>query len=291
VTTESYAAAITPLKDGGSKIDDSGIAEYVRFLAQARLDGVMVTGTAGEGLLLSGAERRQVAERFIAAAPPGFRTLVQCGAQTTSETTDLANHAAAVGAAGVLVICPPYFPLDAAAQHAFLGAAAAACAPVPFGVYELAQASGYAVSHDVIRTLREEHPNFEMIKISDVPWENFSAYLRHDLRAFCGPEGLIGSALQGGAVGVISALAAAFPNEVVRAVHERDEDQFVLVQQLRACIDHFPRQAALKALLCERGVPIEETVRPPLRALTSGERAAVIRGVDDLLGRDWRILS
>jgi dihydrodipicolinate synthase/N-acetylneuraminate lyase len=287
VTTECYAAAITPLKDGGSRIDDGGIAEYVRFLAEARLDGVMVTGTAGEGLLLAGAERRQVAEQFIAAAPSGFRTLVQCGAQTTSETTDLAGHAAAVGAAGVLVICPPYFPLDAAAQHAFLGAAAAACAPVPFGVYELARASGYAVSHDVIGTLREEHPNFEMIKISDTPWESFSEYLQHGLRAFCGPEGLIGPALRAGAAGAISALAAAFPHEVVRAVRERDEDQFVLVQRLRACLDRFPRQAALKALLRENGVPIEETVRPPLRALTRGERMAVIGGVHDLLGRAY----
>jgi dihydrodipicolinate synthase/N-acetylneuraminate lyase len=191
----------------------------------------------------------------------------------------------------VLAICPPYFPLDAAAQHAFLGAAAGACAPIPFGVYELAQASGYAVSHDVIRALREEYPNFEMIKISDAPWERFSAYLRHDLRAFCGPEGLISSALQAGAAGVISALAAAVPDEVVQAVRERSEDRFVVVRQLRACIDRFPRQAALKALLRESGVPVEETVRPPLRALTCGERSVLIRGLDDLLGHDWRAVS
>src|SRR5207244_1344367 len=133
--------AVTPLKSGGREVDRAAIPEYVTFLAEAGLDGVMVTGTAGEGLLLSGAERRQVVEDFIAASPPGFRTLVQCGAQTTAESTGLARHAARAGAAGVLAICPSYFPLDATAQQAFLGAVAAACAPVSFGGYEFAPAS------------------------------------------------------------------------------------------------------------------------------------------------------
>src|SRR4051794_23009262 len=229
---ETYAAAVTPLKNGGADVDHAAVGDYVEFLAEAGLDGVMVTGTAGEGALLTGAERRTLTETFIAASPRGFRTLVQCGGQTTALSTELARHAAQAGAAGVLVICPPYFPLDPTAQLAFLSAVARACAPVPFGVYEFERASGYAISHDVIRSLRHEHANFELIKISDTPWERFAPYLQHDLRALCGPESLIGPALGTGAVGVISALAAAFPHEVLRAVHGRGQDELALVKAL-----------------------------------------------------------
>ena len=285
---EAYAAAVTPLKSGGREIDRAAIPEFVTFLAEAGLDGVMVTGTAGEGLLLSGAERRQVVEDFIAASPPGFRTLVQCGAQTTAESTGLARHAARAGAAGVLAICPSYFPLDATAQQAFLGAVATACAPVSFGVYEFAHASGYPIAHDVIEALSAQHANFELIKISDAPWERFSPYLDHGLRAFCGPEGMIGPALEAGAVGVISALAAALPRELLRAVHERDEGALSLAKALRATIDRFPRQAALKAILRHRGLPIELDVRPPLRSLSPHEHRALINGLDEELDAGWR---
>ena len=44
--------------------------------------------------------------------------------QTTHDTVALAAHAAEVGADAVAVIGPPYFKLDAAAQHAHLLAAA-----------------------------------------------------------------------------------------------------------------------------------------------------------------------
>ena len=53
----------------------------------------------------------------------------------------------------VAVIAPPYFPLDDGALLTHFSAAAAACAPTPFYVYEFAKTSGYAVSPDVVREL------------------------------------------------------------------------------------------------------------------------------------------
>ena len=43
------------------------------------------------------------------------------------------------------VIAPPYFPLDAVALERHLAAAAEACAPLPFYIYEFAVRSGYEV--------------------------------------------------------------------------------------------------------------------------------------------------
>jgi dihydrodipicolinate synthase/N-acetylneuraminate lyase len=71
--------------------------------------------------------------------------IVHCGAQTTAETTALAAHAGEAGAAGVAVIAPPYFRFDEDELLEHFAAAAAACSPLPFYVYEFADRSGYAV--------------------------------------------------------------------------------------------------------------------------------------------------
>ena len=113
------------------------------------------------------------------------------------------------------VIAPPYFQLDDRALLAHFEAAARACDPVPFYVYEFARASGYAVPPAVIERLRERVPNLVGMKVSDAPWEAFEPYLLEGLDVFVGPESLIAQGLERGAVGAVSALASALPEKVV----------------------------------------------------------------------------
>src|SRR5919204_6550958 len=104
----AFAAAITPLAEGGAVLDEDGFGAYAEFLAAGGVDGILALGTTGEGILLSVAERTRGAELFLEGPLP---VIVQCGAQTTADTAALAAHAAAAGAAGVAVIGPPYFAL------------------------------------------------------------------------------------------------------------------------------------------------------------------------------------
>ena len=76
-------------------------------------------------ILLSLEERKRVAVLFRAALRGTL--VVHCGAQTTADTVALAGHAAEIGADGVAVIPPPYFPLDDSALAVHLLAAARAC--------------------------------------------------------------------------------------------------------------------------------------------------------------------
>ena len=212
----TLAAAVTPLRDGGAALDEDAFAPLCEFLAQGGLDGVLALGTTGEGILLSPDERRRAAEAFVAAAGP-LTVAVHCGAQTTAETVALARHAAEVGAAAVAVIGPPYFALDDDALLAHFAAAADACAPLPFYLYEFAARSGYAVPVGVVERLREHAPNLRGLKVSDRPWDAFAPYLLEGLDVFVGPESLIEQGLRAGAAGVVSGLATAFPAEVVAA--------------------------------------------------------------------------
>jgi dihydrodipicolinate synthase/N-acetylneuraminate lyase len=270
----ALAAAVTPLAGGGDILDEDAFDPLVGFLADGGLDGLLALGTTGEGILLDAAERRRAAELFVAARPEEFSVAVHCGAQTTRETVELATHAADLGADAVAVIGPPYFALDERALLEHFAAAALACEPVPFYVYEFAARSGYPVPLSVLAELRERVSNFVGLKVSDKPWDRFAPYLIEGLDVFVGPEALIRQGLLEGAAGVVSGLAAAFPSEVVAAARGIPGPD---LEELRDGLEQFPFHAAAKHVLRRRGVPIREDVRAPLRTLTEDERQALDR--------------
>ena len=270
----ALAAAVTPLAGGGDILDEDAFDPLVGFLADGGLDGLLALGTTGEGILLDAAERRRAAELFVAARPEEFSVAVHCGAQTTRETVELATHAADLGADAVAVIGPPYFALDERALLEHFAAAALACEPVPFYVYEFAARSGYPVPLSVLAELRERVSNFVGLKVSDKPWDRFAPYLIEGLDVFVGPEALIRRGLLEGAAGVVSGLAAAFPSEVVAAARGIPGPD---LEELRDGLEQFPFHAAAKHVLRRRGVSIREDVRAPLRTLTEDERQAFDR--------------
>jgi dihydrodipicolinate synthase/N-acetylneuraminate lyase len=266
----ALAAAVTPLMDAGEALDEDAFVPYVEFLAAGGVDGVLALGTTGEGFLLPLEQRLRAAQLFVEAAKGRLQVAVHCGAQSTWDTVELAAHAADIGADGIAVMAPPYFPLDEQALLAHLSAAARACAPTPFYVYEFAARSGYAVPLAVVLELREVAPNFRGLKVSDTPWERFAPYLIEGLDVFVGPEGLIPQGFVGGATGIVSALGSAFPELIAAALRDPAAAD---LGPVRTAMERFPLQAALKVVLARRGVPIDPAVRRPLRTLTDEERA------------------
>src|SRR5687768_5957495 len=180
----ALAAAVTPL--AGDRVDQEAVPPYVDFLAAAGLDGLLALGTTGEGILFAAAERRLVLEAYVAASAGRLQVAAHCGAQTTADTVALARHAADVGADAVAVIGPPYFQLDERALLEHFVEAAAACAPLPFYVYEFERASGYAVPLAVLHELRQRASNLAGLKVSDAPFDRFAPYLLEGLDVFVG---------------------------------------------------------------------------------------------------------
>src|SRR5205807_1973014 len=45
----AFAAALTPLRDGGGALDEAAFEPYVAFLAAGGVDGILACGTTGEG--------------------------------------------------------------------------------------------------------------------------------------------------------------------------------------------------------------------------------------------------
>jgi dihydrodipicolinate synthase/N-acetylneuraminate lyase len=265
----TLAAAVTPLREGGAALDDDVFGPYVEFLRAGGLDGILALGTTGEGILLSPEERKRAAGLFIGAAGDGFDVAVHCGAQTTADTVELAADAAGQGADAVAVIGPPYYALDEEALVRHFAAAAEACRPLPFYLYEFRARSGYSIPLGAIQRLRELAPNLAGLKVSNQPFDEVEPFLIEGLDVFVGAESLVLRGLERGAVGAVSGLAAAFPELVAGLVRDRSGD----VAPARAVLERFPFQAALKICLDHRGVAIREDVRRPLRTLSPEERA------------------
>ena len=277
----TLAAALTPLTDGGSTLDESAVEPYHAFLAAGGVDGILLTGTTGEGMLLSVAERMRLLE--LAARGP-LEVIAHCGAQSTAATVELATHAARIGVAGVAVIAPPYFPLDADELVAHFVAAASACDPLPFYVYEFAGRSGYAIPVAAIERVRERAPNLRGLKVSDTPIEAVEPYLAlGGLDVFVGSEPIALAGMERGAIGTVSGLATAFPDVTAALVHERSSAAHANVSMLRDRLRGIPFHAALKQILVARDVLRCADVRAPLRGLTDDELTLVL-GLPEAVG-------
>jgi len=271
----AIAAAVTPLRD--ERPDAAAVPPYVDFLAGHGVDGVLALGTTGEGVMFAPRQRVEIAEAFLAAAAGRIEVAVHVGAQTTRDTVALAEHAAGAGAAAVAVIAPPYFALDEDELLAHFVAAAAACAPVPFYLYEFEARSGYAIPVAVVERLRERAPNLAGLKVSDSPWAKVAPYLLEGLDVFVGAEALLVEGLAAGAAGAVSGLAASFPDAVVPLVRAPSAELGEKARALRASLSRLPFHAASKTALGLRGVPVTAEVCAPLRGLSGAEQEEVER--------------
>jgi dihydrodipicolinate synthase/N-acetylneuraminate lyase len=282
----TLAATVTPLRDGGDRLDLDALEPLVEFYAASGLDGLLLLGTTGEGIMLEERERRRVAEVAAGSAGGSLRVIVHCGAQTTAQTCRLAAHAADTGAAGVAVIAPPYFAFAAGELVDHFAQAAAACAPLPFYMYEYAERSGYSVPVAVVEEVRGRAPNLVGMKVSDAPWDRVEPYLRPGLDVFIGAEGLIAEGLEHGAVGAVSGVAAAFPEAVSALVKGPTPKQSALVTSLRGVLSERPFQASVKAALGLRGLPVHPDVRAPLRPISPDATQRLEAELERLLGAD-----
>jgi 4-hydroxy-tetrahydrodipicolinate synthase len=274
------AATATPLSDSGERLDEDAVWPMVAFLAERGADGAFVCGTTGEGILLSLEERRRAAVIFRAAVRG--RLIVHAGAQSTRDTADLAAHAAEIGADGVAVIPPPYFPLDDAALTSHFVAAAAACVPLPFFIYVFAARSGYPVTLEVVERVRAEATNLAGLKVSESPLDQVLPYLDLDLPVLIGSEPLVAPAMARGAVGAVSGLAAAFPEAVREALDRPDADAEARLAALRQAMEAQPFIASVKHVLARRGVPVSRDMRSPMRPLSADEAARLDEALDRL---------
>ena len=114
----AYAAMFTPYdKDG--KVNEAMIEKLVEHGLSNGLVGFYLTGSTGEGLLLSLDERKLVMDRAVKAVNGRAKLIAHVGCVATDDAVLLARHAAKIGIDWVSSVAPVYYGqnFNAAYRH------------------------------------------------------------------------------------------------------------------------------------------------------------------------------
>jgi 4-hydroxy-tetrahydrodipicolinate synthase len=220
VFTGCMPALMTPCAADGTPDYAALVAKGVELI-DAGMSAVVYCGSMGDWPLLTDAQRQEGVRQLAAANVP---VVVGTGAQNTNSAIAHAAHAAAVGAAGLMVI-PRVLSRgsSAVAQRAHFSGILAAASDVPAVIYN-SPYYGFETKADLFFELRKKHPN--LIGFKEFGGAGSLSYAAEQITA--GDNGLtlmVGVDTQVfhgfvncGATGAITGVGNALPVEILRLV-------------------------------------------------------------------------
>lgn len=273
-------AIVTPLDQHGN-LALQHFSALLDFQRQAGIDGVIVSGTNGEGTSLSVTERKLALETALAHRD-NLIVLAGNGAASITDAIELTRHASEVGADGLLAL-PPFFYKGISAQGiADYFRRIMDATDLPVLLYNIPQHSAVVITDEVI-SLLADHPNLAGVKDSSGDWASAEHFIKSysHLKIFAGHDRLASRSFAIGGES-ISGGANAFP-ELLVAVRDgarRGAEEGAAAQErLNAAIDitsRYPFIANNKGVLAHRGLP-RFGVRPPLVNLTPTQEESLIQ--------------
>lgn len=103
-----YAALITPYKDN-EEIDFEAYRELIRRMKKGGMQGVFLTGSTSEFVLLSRKEREELITVAVEEAGSELGTIAQCAASSMQETIEIAQFAERAGVTAITAVPPRYY--------------------------------------------------------------------------------------------------------------------------------------------------------------------------------------
>jgi len=180
------AATFTPLHTDG-ELDLARIPAYVERLLGEGVAGLYVLGSTGEGLSLTSAERRSVAQAFVEAAAGRCPVLVQVGHNSLREARELAAHAQELGADAVSMNAPSYFkPPHVAALADCVAEVASAAPELPMVYYHIPALTGVELDAvAALRAMQERVPTLAGVKFTTPRVDDLQALLEAAGEDYC----------------------------------------------------------------------------------------------------------
>jgi 4-hydroxy-tetrahydrodipicolinate synthase len=264
------AAIATPITAAMAPDQDRFVA-LARTLLDGGCDGLNVLGTTGEATSFT-VEQRMGVMSAAAKSLPLNRMMVGTGAAAVGDAVKLAQHAAALGFAGVLVLPPFYYKGVAdAGVIAYIGAIAEATksSGIPIYLYHFPALSGVPYTPKLVSTLVQQFGGrIAGLKDSsgDMPYAREVAAISNTLDVFPSNEGALMDARNGGPfAGCISATANLNSKDCAKAFHDGDAAALVRAVTIRKLFDGLPLIPGIKVLLAHmHNDPALAAVMPPL---------------------------
>ena len=210
-------AITTPFTPDG-EVDHDFLASHALWMVEAGCTGIVALGSLGEAATLSVPEKLDVL-RTLATALEGRVPLVAgIAALSTDEACGLAQAAAEVGCAGLMVLPPYVYSTDWREMRAHVAAVMQAT-DLPCMLYNnpIAYRTDFRPEH--VEELAQAHANLVAVKESSADIRRIAA-IRHRLgdrlAILVGVDDVIVEGIAAGATGWVAGLVNAMPAESVR---------------------------------------------------------------------------
>ncbi len=298
-----FCATLTPFASEVGPVDTSWIPDHLHFLETRGVVGVLALGTTGEGPSCSVEERKRVLDTVLAHRRT-LQVFAGTGCASLVETIELSRYAIRQGAEAVLIMPPFYF--GGVSEAGVIRFYQAVCDALPDDarviLYHIPALTGVPITPPIVRHLLASHgqqlaglkdssgdprhtaelvqryPGLAIFSGSDSQAAPSLAGAEITPTTPPGSDSQAAPSLAGGVVGVISALANVWPEEVCAVFDAYHRGGDVAAAQarltaLREAVRGWAIPAALKAALpWTSGLP-RTSVRTPLSNLSDGETA------------------
>jgi 4-hydroxy-tetrahydrodipicolinate synthase len=263
-------AMVTPF-DAAGRLDLDGAVQLAHHLVGDGSDGLVVTGTTGEGPTLDDSERVELWGAVARAV--SVPVIAGSGTNDTAHSVELTRAATEVGAAGILAVTP-YYNRPSQAGIAAHFAAVAASTDLPVLVYDIPVRTGRKVAADTMLQLVAEHPNIVGVKDASGDPAGAARLIARAGTAFecySGDDSLTLPLLSVGAVGVVSVASHWVGPELSEMVRRYLEGDVEGARWLNAELidpvsfqssDDAPNPLPAKAVMRARGLPAGECRLP-----------------------------
>lgn len=208
------AATFTPFLPNGT-INPDMVAEQAKWLQSTGVSWVFVSGTTGESVKLTFAERKAQAELWVQIAPKyNISVIVHVGTESIFEAVELAKHAQSIGAAAIGAMPPVFFKPSSPGSLAMTMSAIFAAAPsLPAYYYHIPSMTGVDFAMmDFIEAMEKLNtaPNFVGVKYTGLyTYPGFMDvtriinYKNGKYEVLCGREDMMLEALAAGLTGFV----------------------------------------------------------------------------------------
>ena len=283
---EILTAIVTPFKADGS-VDGDRFRALASHLVANGSDGLVVTGTTGEGPTLSDDERFALYEAAVDEVGDRATVVAGTGTYATEHSVHLTERTHELGVDGFLVVTPYYNkpPVRGIVEH-FKRVAAVTDKPIV--VYNIPARVVLNLEPSTIALLAEI-PNVTAVKQANADLDQARAIVELGLDLYAGDDDIVFPFLEVGGLGgvcVHTHVVGPQVKEMVRLYRDGDvEAARALDEELRPSIDLLrlaPNPIAIKSALNQLGHEVGG-VRLPLVEASDEERDAV-RGCLERLG-------
>ncbi|XP_077573020.1 N-acetylneuraminate lyase isoform X2 [Stigmatopora nigra] len=216
------------------------IGPYIDYLVTTQgIKSIFVNGTTGEGMSLSLAERKLVAEAWCQKGKGKMeQVIVHIGCSNLKESQELAQHAVEIGADGIAAVSPHFLkPRSAEPLRAYLQKVASVAPSLPFYYYHIPALTAVNLPvSDLLEGMETLIPSFRGVKFSSCDLMDFGQCVNHipsHWSALYGVDEILLAALALGAHGAVGSTYNYLGNHMKKLLSEFESGNLAQAKSLQ----------------------------------------------------------